>query len=86
MTAQLLSFSRIHGLEPQAVDLNEKIEGMIELLGVTLGFSSDRLGTRCRHQGYLCRFPLAILSAHGEYHIDLGKGPVGLDGIDGRAF
>ena len=39
LTAQLLSFSRNHGLEPQAVDLNEKIEGMIELLGVTLGGS-----------------------------------------------
>jgi PAS domain S-box-containing protein len=39
LTAQLLAFSRKQRLEPQAVDLNAKIEGMIELLGVTLGGS-----------------------------------------------
>jgi PAS domain S-box-containing protein len=37
LTAQLLAFSRTQRLEPRAVDLNDKIGGMIELLGVTLG-------------------------------------------------
>jgi signal transduction histidine kinase len=37
LMAQLLAFSRRQRLEPQAVDLNGKILGMTDLLGVTLG-------------------------------------------------
>jgi signal transduction histidine kinase/CheY-like chemotaxis protein len=37
LTSQLLAFSRKQRLEPQAVDLNSKILGMSDLLGVTLG-------------------------------------------------
>jgi PAS domain S-box-containing protein len=37
LAAQLLAFSRKQRLEPQAVDLNSKIMGMRDLLGVTLG-------------------------------------------------
>jgi PAS domain S-box-containing protein len=37
LAAQLLAFSRKQRLEPQAVDLNSKILGMRDLLGVTLG-------------------------------------------------
>ncbi|MDB5542520.1 MAG: histidine kinase [Devosia sp.] len=37
LTAQLMAFSRKQRLEPQAVTLNDKIEGMLDLLGVTLG-------------------------------------------------
>ena len=37
LTAQLLAFARRQPLQPQVVDLNEKIEGMIELLDRTIG-------------------------------------------------
>jgi PAS domain S-box-containing protein len=41
LTAQLLAFSRRQRLEPQAVDLNRKILGMSDLLGVAVGGTVD---------------------------------------------
>ncbi len=39
LTAQLLAFARRQRLEPQALDLNETVEGMRELLQTTIGGS-----------------------------------------------
>ncbi|EKM99456.1 MULTISPECIES: response regulator [unclassified Acidocella] len=47
LTAQLLAFSRRQRLEPKAVDLNETVQGMRELLQSTMG-GSIRIETNLR--------------------------------------